>query len=230
MADGANEEEREASSNQLRGALWMRHQQLLAAKSVFSSRLNSPSRRSTGLPSLNRGSQETSILNALMGQDLNFYEQISSASAGGMFEDARDLFFSTYIWNDRFTFSPQNLSQRLLKFINQSNSGQDGVLVDSMSQYLKLMPDQSDLSAAIDEDDLDHVDLPRDQQFSAVSLLGPKPLHRQWMMLLEYYRAYTVAKLESLHRQSTRNGRPVAGVLATSQLLGGSLENGDLQS
>jgi len=48
-------------------------------------------------------------------------------------------------------------------------------------------------------------------------------------MLLEYNRAYTVAKLESIHRQSAANGRSGAYVLSTSHLLD-DLPDSDLQS
>ena len=48
-------------------------------------------------------------------------------------------------------------------------------------------------------------------------------------MLLEYNRAYTVAKLESIHGQSAANGRSGAYVLGASHLLD-DLPDGDLQS
>jgi len=142
-----------------------------------------------------------------MSADLDFYDTVSSSASHLIFQNARDFVLSHYACSDRFALDPRSLSQRLLRFINQNNSGQDGARVDAMSQYLKLMPDQSDLNAAIDEEDLEQIDSQIDPQFSAASVLGAKQMRNQWMMLLEHYRAYTVAKLESIHSQASRNGR-----------------------
>jgi len=58
--------------------LWMRHQQLLAAKLVLSTRVPAPSRRSLGHSLLRRDALESSILSILIAEDLDFYERASS--------------------------------------------------------------------------------------------------------------------------------------------------------
>ena len=62
------------------GVLWMRHQQLLAAKLVLSTRVPTPSRRSLGPSLLRRDALESSILSMLITEDLDFYERASSSN------------------------------------------------------------------------------------------------------------------------------------------------------
>lgn len=79
-------------------------------------------------------------------------------SLATIFQNARDFLISQHVCNHKYVLNPCNLSQRLLSFINQNNLCQDGALIDAMSQYLKLMPDQGDLDAAFNEDSLDQID------------------------------------------------------------------------
>ena len=69
------------------------------------------------------------------------------------------------------------MSQSLLTFLNRNNMGQEGVMIDAMSQYFKLLPDQSDLNGAFD-DGLDHIDSHVNNQLSAASSLGPPPMRK----------------------------------------------------
>jgi hypothetical protein len=102
-------------------------------------------------------------------------------------------------------YHPENISLSLLSFLDRGDQARPGVYIRAMAEYLKLLPDSTDFG---DEMEGEHEEVLSKtcRVITEDEKVAQRRCRHEAMMLLEYYRAYVMARLDPTSKVGRRRG------------------------
>lgn len=140
--------------------------------------------------------RDGTVLSELIQSSSSFFLSISSH----MWYNATEWALSKYVCMHPDVYHPDNISLSLLSFLDRGDQPRPGVYVRAMAEYLKLLPDSTDFGGEMEGEHewvLGEAYRVRTEEEKAAQ----RRCRREAMMLLEYYRAYVMARLDPTSKQ-----------------------------